>query len=67
MTTINTFIPNETGYAPWSKPVSTFRTPFKIIVHAVTDGVPGTFDDPKDLANWILENPYVRAVEIIET
>lgn len=62
--TINTFIPNTGGYAPWSKP--TFRTEFKIVVHAILDGVPGAFNQPQDLANEILNNPYVRAVEIIE-
>lgn len=62
--TINTFIPNTSGYAPWSK-----RTPhkqFKITVHGILDMVPGAFHQPQDLANWILQNPYVRGVEIIE-
>lgn len=37
-----------------------------LIVTFITDTVPGAYHDPKDLMNWIAQNPYVDTVTLVE-
>lgn len=38
------------------------HTRHKLEVEFILDSVPGSFFDPKDLINWIMQNPYVTTI-----
>jgi hypothetical protein len=54
-------IENKAAYA-----ATPFRKGFTLKVNAILDGVPGAFNQPEDLMNWICQNPYVQSVELVE-
>jgi hypothetical protein len=43
-----------------------FRERRELSVTFITDLVPGAYHQPIDLMNWMLQNPYVEAVELVE-
>lgn len=44
----------------------TIGRPFILVVHATTDGVPGTYDNTSDLINELAAHSYIRKIDLIE-
>ena len=59
------YVTNTNGYAYYEgKPTKAKRHVLK--VEFILDMVPGAFNQPEDLMNWISQNPYVDKVTLEE-
>lgn len=41
-------------------------TRFVLRIEAKTDGVPGMWDTPADLMQWLCTHPYIQSVKLLE-
>ena len=39
---------------------------FVLRIEARTDGVPGMWDNPADLMQWLCTHPYIQSVKLLE-